>query len=66
MSARQVYPKGFFESIKDEVIRMIREGKTIKRIAKIFDINPNTLARMMSSANISAIRIRYEQDEAGL
>ena len=60
---RQSYPKDYFQTIKPEVISMIREGKTIKRIAKKYDINTNTLARMMSSANVSAIRIRREQDE---
>ena len=66
MSARRIYPRGYFKTIKSDVISMIKEGKRIRQIASKYDINPNTLAEMMVSAEVSAIRIRHEQDKAGL
>ena len=66
MSARRVYPRGYFKTIEPAVIRLIGKKKSIKHIAKMFNINKNTLASMMSLAKVSAIRIRHEQDKAGL
>ena len=59
MAARRVYPKGYFLTIKDDVVKAIENRRPIRLISSDYGMNPSTLARMMQAYEVSAVRVRH-------